>query len=149
MTEVLFYHLEQQPLERVLPVLLEKTLERGWKAAVQIGNPDRVTPLDTALWTFRDDSFVPHGAEDEPNGERQPVVLCESDGNPNGATVRFIVEGADPGDVSGYERVVFMFNGHDQTAVQQARGHWKMIKGAGLDATYWQQSSEGRWEKKA
>ena len=37
MTEVLFYHLEHQPLERVLPSLVEKTLERGWRAVVQAG----------------------------------------------------------------------------------------------------------------
>ena len=35
MTEILFYHLQHQPLERVLPTLLEKTLERGWRAVVQ------------------------------------------------------------------------------------------------------------------
>jgi DNA polymerase III subunit chi len=29
MTEVLFYHLHRQPPERVLPTLLEKSLERG------------------------------------------------------------------------------------------------------------------------
>ena len=29
MTEILFYHLQSQPLERVLPALLEKSIERG------------------------------------------------------------------------------------------------------------------------
>ena len=37
MTEVLFYHLQSQPLERVLPELLEKCLERKWRAVVQVG----------------------------------------------------------------------------------------------------------------
>ena len=37
MTEILFYHLEAQPLEKVLPVLLEKSLERGWSAIVEAG----------------------------------------------------------------------------------------------------------------
>ncbi|KFL26848.1 DNA polymerase III subunit chi, partial [Devosia sp. 17-2-E-8] len=31
MPDVLFYHLENQPLEKVLPLLLEKTVERGWR----------------------------------------------------------------------------------------------------------------------
>ena len=31
MTEVLFYQLQRQPIERVLPMLLEKSLERGWR----------------------------------------------------------------------------------------------------------------------
>ena len=57
MTEVFFYHLERQPLDRVLPSLLEKTLERGWKAVVRVGNEQRLEALDLALWTFRDESF--------------------------------------------------------------------------------------------
>ncbi|MGA7117695.1 MAG: DNA polymerase III subunit chi, partial [Hyphomicrobium sp.] len=39
-SEVLFYHLERQPLERVLPGLLEKTLQRGWRAVVQAGSAE-------------------------------------------------------------------------------------------------------------
>ena len=36
MTEVLFYHLQNMSLESVLPPLLEKSLERGWRV-VQAG----------------------------------------------------------------------------------------------------------------
>jgi len=61
MPDVLFYHLENQPLERVLPILLEKTLERGWRAVIEVGSSQRAEALDTALWTFRDDSFLAHG----------------------------------------------------------------------------------------
>ena len=45
--EVLFYHLEHQPLERVLPMLLERTMERGWRAVVQVGSAERLEALDT------------------------------------------------------------------------------------------------------
>jgi DNA polymerase III subunit chi len=34
MTEVLFYHLQGMSLESVLPPLLEKSLERGWRVVV-------------------------------------------------------------------------------------------------------------------
>ena len=34
MTEILFYHLQRQPIERVLPGMLEKSLERGWRVIV-------------------------------------------------------------------------------------------------------------------
>ena len=34
------------------------------------------------------------------------------------------------------------------TAVAKAREQWKAAKGAGCQVTYWQQSGEGRWEKK-
>ncbi len=149
MTEVLFYHLERQPLERVLPVLLERSLERRWRCAVQATSRERVEALDTHLWVYRDDSFLPHGVASEPEAARQPVLLTEDEDNPNGATVRFLVDGARLSDYAPYERVVDLFDGNDDEQVAAARERWKIVKGLGLSATYWQQDEDGRWQKKA
>lgn len=149
MTEVLFYHLEHQPLERVLPALLERTLERGWRAVVQCGSPERCEALDTLLWTYRDDSFLPHGtAKDGPPGN-QPIFLTADDANPNGANVRFLVDGASPGSWEGYTRIVYLFDGRDPAALEQARQDWRRAKAEGHQVTYWQQTANGRWEKRA
>jgi DNA polymerase-3 subunit chi len=149
MTEVLFYHLEHQPLERVLPSLVERTLARGWRAVVQAGSEERVEALDTLLWTYTEESFLPHGTKRDGHAAEQPVYLTTEDANPNGATVRFLVDGAGMPELAGYERLVFLFDGHDAAAVAQAREQWKAVKAAGCEATYWQQSPEGRWEKRA
>jgi DNA polymerase-3 subunit chi len=149
-TEILFYHLENQPLEGVLPVLLEKTLERGWKAVVEVGSRERAASLDSALWTFRDDSFLPHGLAGGDTDALQPVLITTGSGNPNGANVRFYVDGAVPGDVAAYTRVVFLFSGHDPEAIAEARAAWKALSSAGgHEITYWQQDANGRWVKKA
>lgn len=149
MTDVLFYHLEHFPLERVLPSLVEKTLERGWRAVVQAGSEERVEALDTLLWTYREDSFLPHGTKRDGRDAEQPVFLTSDTANPNGAQVRFLVDGAETHELAAYTRVVYLFDGRDETAVQQARGSWKAARDAGCAVTYWQQSAEGRWEKKA
>jgi DNA polymerase-3 subunit chi len=149
MTEVLFYHLEHQPLERVLPALVERTLERGWRAVVQAGSDERVEALDTLLWTYREESFLPHGTKRDGNPAQQPVYLTMLEENPNGATVRFLVDGAEIPDLTAYARIVYLFEGRDTAAVARAREQWKGAKAAGCEVTYWQQSPEGRWEKKA
>lgn len=149
MTEVLFYHLEHQPLERVLPTLLERTLERGWRAVIQSGNEERLEALDTHLWTYRDDSFLPHGIAKDANAALHPIVLTLEDDNPNSATVRFLVDGASAASLEAYERVVYLFDGRMQEAVQQARDAWKVAKSAGFEVTYWQQAAGGKWERKA
>jgi DNA polymerase-3 subunit chi len=148
-TEVLFYHLQRQPLEAVLPTLLEKSLERGWRALVRATTDERLSALDDHLWTYSDESFLPHGTEREPDAAEQPVVLTLSNRNPNGAAILFLIEGAPvPEDASSYQRLVLMFDGNDQDAVAAAREQWKAVKGGGHDATYWQQDGRGRWEKK-
>ncbi|KPF41954.1 DNA polymerase III subunit chi [Rhizobium sp. G187] len=149
MAEVLFYHLTESKLEDALPPLLEKSVERGWKVAVQTREIERRDALDAHLWTFRDDSFLPHGTEEGAMADRQPVLLTVSQDNPNGATVRFLVDGAEPPEALDYERVVFVFDGYDAVQLDAARAQWKKLKGEGHKLTYWQQSPEGRWEKKA
>jgi DNA polymerase-3 subunit chi len=149
MTEVLFYHLTESKLEDALPALLEKSVERGWRVVVQTSNEARRDMLDAHLWTFRDESFLPHGTDAAPMAEDQPVLLTTATENANGATVRFMVDGAEPPPLDPYERVVFMFDGYDQSQLEGARAEWKRLKGEGHALTYWQQSPEGRWVKKA
>jgi DNA polymerase-3 subunit chi len=149
MTEVLFYHLTESTLELALPPLLEKSVARGWRAVVQTGSDERRDALDVHLWTFRDDSFLAHGTEREQFPEDQPILLTTGPENRNGAKIRFMVDGAQPPAIEEYERAVFMFDGHDQQQVEAAREQWKSMKAFGHTVTYWQQTPEGRWERKA
>ena len=148
MTEILFYHLQGQKLEGVLPSLLEKTIERGWKAIVQSGSEERIDALDAHLWTYRDDGFLPHGTWREAEAGAQPVLLTVNDGNPNAANVRFLIDGAPvPADAEAYARIVLLFDGEDEEAVTAARERWSEAKTKGFDATYWQPDANGRWVK--
>ena len=150
MTELLFYHLQRQPLEKVLPALIEKSLERGWRVVVQAASDERVDALDAHLWTYRDDAFLPHGTDRDANAAAQPVLLTTRDDNPNGAHVRFLIEGAGvPARADGYERIVLLFDGEDPDAVAAARERWTQARAQGLAATYWQADEQGRWQRKA
>jgi DNA polymerase III subunit chi len=150
MTEILFYHLQRQPIERVLPGMLEKSLERGWRVIVQASSDERVDALDSHLWSYRDDSFLAHGTYRENEAAMQPVLLTVHDHNPNSATVRFLIDGVGvPADAASYQRIVLMFDGEDDEAVAAARVHWTQAKAQGFEATYWQADENGRWTKKA
>jgi len=149
MMEILFYQIDNQPIGQVLPRLLEISLQRGWKVVVEAGDEERVRALDSALWMGDDDSFLPHGTAEDGNAALQPVYLTAGAENPNGANVRFVLGGARLPDPQGYERIVYLFEGRDETSLQTARALWKAQKGAGLDLTYWQQDENGAWKKKA
>ena len=148
MAEILFYHLETRPLEAVVPQLLEKTLERGWRAVVEVGSLERAEALDAHLWTYRDDSFLAHGLAGEETDAHQQILLTTENDNPNGAAVRFFVDRAVPKSGEGYERLVYLFSGLDPDAVAEAREAWRQLRD-GNAVTYWQQTPEGRWVKKA
>jgi DNA polymerase III subunit chi len=148
MSEILFYHLTESQLDEVLPGLLEKTVERGWKAAVQCGTEAWRDAFDEKLWAFSETSFIGHSTDEDARASDQPVVVMTGLGNPNDASVRFIVDGAVPPDLSGYQRAILMFDGHDEVQKQDARDSWKKFKTAGHDVTYWQQNADRKWEKK-
>lgn len=147
MTEIFFYHLETQPLERVLPQLVEKSLERGWRAVIETSSRERAEALDALLWTWRDDSFVPHGIAGAETDAEQPVLIATGPDNANGANVRFYVDRAVPAAGGDYQRIVFLFSGHDPDAVSEARVAWKTLQD-GNALTYWQQDGSGRWMKR-
>jgi DNA polymerase-3 subunit chi len=149
MADVLFYHLTESTLEDALPGLLERSVGRGWRVVVQTGTEERRDALDAHLWTFRDDSFLAHATDREMHSAEQPILLTTGIANPNEARIRFMVDGASPPDLSGYERAVFLFDGHDAGQVEAARAHWKTMKDAGHAVTYWQQTPDRRWERKA
>ena len=149
MTEVLFYHLQNMTVENVLPPLLEKSLERGWRVVVQATSPERADALDAHLWTYRDDSFLPHATLRVSDAADQPIVLAVEEDNPNGANVRFLVDGAAlPQDAPSYERMVLLFNGDDPDALALARSAWTDCKARGFDVTYWQADERGRWQRR-
>jgi len=150
MTEMLFYQLQRQPIEKVLPVLIEKSLERGWRVAVQSSSDERIEALDAHLWTYRDDGFLPHGTYKESVAAEQPVLLTVNGDNPNGAAIRFLIDGSPvPTDAASYERIVLLFDGEDPDALDAARARWRDAKSTGFDVTYWQADEQGRWQRKA
>ena len=149
MPEVGFYHLLHMPLERALPKLLEKALERGHRAIVLAGSKERVEDLNVALWTYEERSWLPHGTAKDGNPEDQPIWLSTEPESANKATFLFLTDGATSDWVDSFERCFELFDGRDADAVQAARGRWKSYKDAGHELSYLQQTPQGGWEKKA
>jgi DNA polymerase-3 subunit chi len=147
--EFWFYHLESQPLQAVLPVLVEKTLARGWRALLRFSTSERLETIDSALWTYRDESFLPHGSARDGHADRQPALLTLDDANPNGAAVLFLLEAAEEREPERFSRVIRLFDGADEEAKELARAEWKRAKAAGFEVSYWRQDAGGAWKKSA
>lgn len=154
MTETLFYHLERRSLDDALPGLVEKSLERGWRALIKAESSDRAASIDGRLWTYSEQSFLPHAQLGDGDAKRQPVLITVEDGNANDANILFLVGGAMPPAwdgalVNALSRIVLLFDGRDSDALAAARAAWKDAKAAGHDVTYWKEQSSGKFEKQA
>lgn len=145
-----FYHLQKQILDDVLPKLLEKAYSTGKKIKVKVGTEQRVDFLNSLLWTYNEESFLPHGSKKDANAELQPIWLSDDEQNPNRAEFLFLVDGATetPDVLETFERVFNIFDGNSNEALNKAREFWKQLKSANAELHYWQQSTDGRWSEK-
>jgi DNA polymerase-3 subunit chi len=150
MAEYGFYHLTRTPLEQALPKLLGRVLGSGGRAMVLLASRERLEALDAALWTCPDPDWLPHGTPRSGHAEHQPIWLTTEDapeaGAPNGARFLFLLEGSSSARLDRFDRVLDLFDGGDEQAVQAARARWRTAKAAGHVLTYWQQGPRG-WEK--
>jgi DNA polymerase III subunit chi len=153
-TEIWFYHLERSSVEETLPPLLEKCVERGWRAIIRSNNPARLDAVDTGLWTYRPNAWLPHGKStgDAIEDARQPILLVhppeEGSDTVLEAQALFLLDGASWTQVSGMARIFVIFDGRDDEAVTRARADWRNAKDAGFLPAYWQQSEDGKWARK-
>lgn len=147
MTDVGFYHLTARPLDAVLPRLLEKAVAGGHRVVLRSADAALLARLDTLLWTYDPASFLPHAVDGE-HAAMQPVLLTSGDAAANGAGLLAVVDGALPGDLAPYTRVLYLFDGGDDDALALARRHWRALKAReGITATYWKEDDAGRWSK--
>lgn len=144
MTEIFFYHLERSTADQVLPNLLEKTRAKGWRALVKCADQPSLDAVDEALWTYREESFLPHGT----SGADEPILLTLEDERVNGAQAAFLMPGTqmETDSLRAFERCVLLFGHEDAPAARQA---WRAFKDEGFAVTYWKQAPDGRWEKAA
>ena len=151
MTEIRFYHLQRQSVEQTLPALLKKALDAGHKILVHGRDSKQIANLDKHLWTYRPDSFLPHGTDKDPDPENQLILLSTKTDALNQANVRIELGGLDSENPGSESLICLIFEDWDEQTKIKARDTWKSLKEKSGEYTlsYWQQSESGGWVQKA
>ena len=153
MGNALFYHLTRSPAEQLLPVLIGKSLQAGWRVELRATARDRLERLDERLW--QGDGFLPHGLAGGPHDARQPVLMtvagqaAAGQAAANAPACLMALDGAEvaPEECAGLQRACILFDGNDPAALTRARDQWRALTGAGVTAEYWSEEGGG-WERK-
>lgn len=148
MGAVYFYHLTTTPLEATLPMLVGKAREAGWRVLVRCVDQTLTARLDEVLWQGPEDGFLPHGIAGGPHDAHQPVLLGDVPSDGFGCLMSVAGAAVTENEVKACARVCILFDGHNDSALDHARGQWKTLTDAGCSAQYWAQQ-DGRWTKKA
>jgi DNA polymerase III subunit chi len=150
--DVWFYHHERDDPRATLAALLERSLERGWRAAVIVPTNTIAREIDADLWTRDPTSFLPHGSAKGPNGPRQPITISTDTAIVNDAKVAFVMDGVEIGPAlleAALERICVLFDGREPAPLAASRRQWKALKDRGVSLSLQKQDAAGRWVKAA
>lgn len=145
-----FYHLSKKSQEESVPVIIEKCLEKDWRVLAVSQDQAIRTKLDTALWTFKESSFIGHGlsSDRELRPSRQPVLISETVDNLNKAQALILLNGFEAPVDANFDRIMVVFEEGDDSVKSIARKQFKRAKDAEHTVNYFKQNNKGAWEKK-
>jgi len=149
MTKINFYHLQKKTVNEALPEILNKALERNLRIIIKVDSKDEVADIDKNLWTYSDESFIPHGCKKNGMAEDQPIWITDKDENPNNATMLAIIDSAESSLIDSMEICCEIFDGNNDEVVAKSRTRWKEYKERNFELAYFQQDEQGKWQKKA
>ena len=104
-----FYVLQEQSTGGRLKLacrIVEKAYRLGHRVYVRTGNSDDTNVLDDLLWTFSQNSFVPHQLSAESDSRESPVVIGEHPPAAEGTDVVISVADDPVSNFTAYTRIV-------------------------------------------
>lgn len=112
--------------------LLEKAYSKGHRVFVYCNNIQEAEHLDELLWTFRDDSFIPHNLQGE-GPEPPPPIQIGYDKEPRGFNDILLNLSNDiPTFHSKFKRVMELVI-NVETEKELSRLHYKEYRAKGFD----------------
>lgn len=141
-TQVDFYHLTRDPVEKLVPVLADKTLDGGERLLLVSGNDEQIQKLSTALWNAGPSSFLAHNYAGCDSEQNQPVLLSSDCQSGNGAKYLILADGLWREAALQFDRTFYLFSGQE---ISGARDAWRSLSDMeNVALRYWKQDN-GRW----
>lgn len=139
MARVDFYILSNEGADEPLRVacrVAEKAWRQGHRVRVEADSTETLQRLDTLMWTFKQESFVPHEVEGE-NADRAdidppPVVLASGGAPAEAPGVLVNLSGVVPSIADRCERIAEIVSA-DPAAKQAGRERYRRYRERGFE----------------
>ena len=133
MAEVLFVETSARRMEMRACEIAQENYAQGKRVQIVVVDQEQAERLDDLLWTFKPDSFVPHGlwlgSSDEPE---QPVVITSRDEAVKGMDCLVMIGYSDVDLVRQFSHVFHLVVTDNQERLDNSRRYWTLLKDAGF-----------------
>ncbi len=144
MTQVDFWQLSRDPVEKVVALIAQRVMDQGERLLVVSDDADQREAISEGLWRAGPESFLAHGEANGPVPDVQPILLSETPEPANSASHVIYADGTYR-EASGFARVFLLF---DEATVEQARATWRSLDEVDVERAYFRQDG-GKWVKVA
>jgi DNA polymerase-3 subunit chi len=133
MTQVDFYILDEDTGENRQHYacrLTDKAYRQGRKVYIHTNSPGETQILDRLLWTFRDQSFVPHGISGSADLETTPVIIGDQEPPQQADDVLINLSPLVPSFFSRFQRVAEIVDQQEEVK-RSSREHYQFYRDRG------------------
>jgi len=149
-TQIIFYSTAPLQVEKTLFALLEKSLEKGNKSLLLFKDKEKCLSINEQLWTYKQNSFLPHISEDDQiyNNIDVPVYLSTKNENPFKAELLFSIDGFLPDNIDHFERVIIIIDVNDELLNEKYKNYYLDINKNFEDIVFYKSDDNGKWIEK-
>ena len=150
MTQIIFYNTAPLQVEKTLFALLEKSLEKGNKSLLLFKEKEKCLSINEQLWTYKQNSFLPHISEDDQIYDNidVPVYLSTKNENPFKAELLFSIDGFLPDNIDHFERVIIIIDVNDELLNEKYKNYYLDINKNFEDIVFYKSDDNGKWIEK-
>jgi DNA polymerase III, chi subunit len=149
-TQIIFYSTAPLQVEKTLFALLEKSLEKGNRSLLLFKDKEKCLSVNEQLWTYKQNSFLPHISEDDQIYDNidVPVYLSTKNENPFKAELLFSIDGFLPDNIDHFERVIIIIDVNDELLNEKYKNYYLDINKNFEDIVFYKSDDNGKWIEK-
>ena len=111
--------------------------QAGRRVMILAQDQGQAAELDRALWTYEQNSFLPHALAGAPDQADEPIIISTDLANPNQATVLIAARAMDQMPLDGFQYLVQLLPASEGPELNACRACYKALKDDGeVDLVY-------------
>ena len=137
MTEVIFVEVTASRMEMQACEIAERIYAEGDRLLIVAIDEEQAARLDDLLWTYKPDTFVPHGLwKSMDNEPAQPVIITTQKERVPGIASLLTMDYCPVEMVQQFSQVIHVVVVDNQERLEASRRYWTLLKDAGFSLSH-------------
>jgi DNA polymerase-3 subunit chi len=141
-----FYNSARRETVKDIVKLTEKLYKKNNFILLYCADQETVDALDEYLWSYSEDSFIPHSKKNNEKKSLYPILVTDEILNDHEHNILLALNGVliKETDWPKFNKVYYFFDDQNHEERENARSMWKSFSSLEIDCRYWV-NKENKW----